>query len=192
MRGPTALALLANDGDEMLRRAVEIELKLAVLIDRAKRRDRRRPLAVLAEALAPELHVPGGETRQAVAVGKHHIGAHATFLGQADGDARRRSLERIARALLAFSIDCDHGLSALAQRHRIEPTRQGRQEPDIGQAGEAAANIRIVVERGDGEGLAQRAQAVLRSFRRGLGDGEEQLGDALGQASLAHGVDGGR
>ena len=70
----------------MLRRAVEIELKLAVLVDRAERRDRRRPLAVLAEALAPELHVPGGEARQAVAIGEHHVGADAAFLGKADGD----------------------------------------------------------------------------------------------------------
>ena len=47
----------------MMRRAVEIELELAVLIDRTERRDRRRPLALLAEALAPKLHIPGGEAR---------------------------------------------------------------------------------------------------------------------------------
>src|SRR5262249_31977771 len=63
------LAVLADDGDEMLRSAVEIELELAVLIDWAKRSHRCRPLALLAETLAPELHIPGGEAREAVRVG---------------------------------------------------------------------------------------------------------------------------
>ena len=63
-------------------------------------------------------------------------------------------------ALLAFSMDCDHGAGAFAQRLGIEPARQRRQQPDIGESGEAAADIRIVVERGDAEGFAQRAKAV--------------------------------
>src|SRR6266545_3027450 len=36
-------AFLANDGDEMLRGAIEIKLELAVLVDRAKGSDGSRP-----------------------------------------------------------------------------------------------------------------------------------------------------
>ena len=83
----------------MLRRAVEIELELAVLIDGAERRDRRGPLAALAEALAPELHIPGGEAREAVAIGQHDVGTHAALLGEADGDSRANRRRKAARGL---------------------------------------------------------------------------------------------
>src|SRR5262245_48074723 len=52
---------LAHDGDDMLLRAVEIKLQLTMLVDWSKRRDRGRPLALLAQALTPELHIPSGK-----------------------------------------------------------------------------------------------------------------------------------
>ncbi len=81
----------------MLRRAVEIKLELAVLVDGAESGDRRRPLASLAEALAPELHIPGGEARETVAVRQHDVGPHAALLGKADGDCRANGRREIAR-----------------------------------------------------------------------------------------------
>ena len=77
-------ASLADYGDEVLGRAVEIKLKLAMLIDRAKRGDRGDPLALLAQALAPELHIPGGKAGQTIGVGKHHADADAALFGKTD------------------------------------------------------------------------------------------------------------
>src|SRR5262245_12465813 len=88
-------AVLAHHGDEVLRRAVEIELKLAMLIDRAEGCNRRRSFSVLAETLAPELDVPGGEAREPVAIGHYHAHLEAAFPGKADGDGgagRRREI----------------------------------------------------------------------------------------------------
>src|SRR5262245_32398863 len=47
-----------DDGDQLVARAGDVELQLAMLIDRSERGDGRRALAVLAQALGPELHVP--------------------------------------------------------------------------------------------------------------------------------------
>ncbi len=58
MRGPRPAGDGGDDREQLVARAGDVELKLAVLIDRAERADRRRALAVLAEAFGPELHVP--------------------------------------------------------------------------------------------------------------------------------------
>ena len=114
-------AILADHGDEVLRRAVEIELELAVLVDRAKRRDRRGALAVLAEALAPELHIPGGEARQAVGIRKHHGGADAALLGEADGDG---GAERGSE--VPCPLRFEHRLRPPSGRRRATPRHRGR------------------------------------------------------------------
>src|SRR4030065_533965 len=46
------------DGKQFVARPAEIELHLAVLVDRPERRHRRGAPAVLAAALGPQLHVP--------------------------------------------------------------------------------------------------------------------------------------
>src|SRR5262245_24859537 len=137
----------------MLRRAVETELKLAVLINRTERCDRRRSLAVLAEALAPELHIPGGEAREPIAIGQHYTHLDAAFLGEADGDGgadRRREVLRHVR----IEQRLDHGPCAGAESLYVEAAGERRQQPDIGQPGEAAADVRIVRKRGYRQGFA--------------------------------------
>src|ERR1044071_7916938 len=108
----------------MLWCAVEIELKLAVLIDGAKRSDRRRTLPLLAEALAPKLHIPGSEARQAIRVGQHHRGAHAALLGKPDND---RSADR--RGKFSRVLGLEHRvynvLRAFPERHDIEAAGEG-------------------------------------------------------------------
>ena len=119
----------------MLRRAVEIELELAVLVDRAERRDRRRPLAVLAEALAPELHIPGGEARQPVAIGQHDVRPHAALLGEADGDGRTDGRREVACGAVGLEQRLDDALRAPSRSASTSrPAGERRQKPDIGQA----------------------------------------------------------
>ena len=65
----------AGDGDhgeQLVARAGDEELELAVLVDRPERRDRRRALAVLAEAFGPQLHIPAGEALEPIGIGHHH------------------------------------------------------------------------------------------------------------------------
>ncbi len=47
-----------QDGDELIGRTVEIELQLAVLIDRPKSRDRGCSFATLSQAFGPKLSMP--------------------------------------------------------------------------------------------------------------------------------------
>src|SRR5215468_3203211 len=61
-----------DDGEELVAGTGEIELQLAVLVDRSKRRDRGGALAVLAETLGPQLHVPAREALEPVRIGEHH------------------------------------------------------------------------------------------------------------------------
>ncbi len=56
--GPCRAVSTVITVNELVARAREEELLLAVLIDRPERCDRRGALAVLAEALGPELHIP--------------------------------------------------------------------------------------------------------------------------------------
>src|SRR5216684_8208823 len=58
-----------DDGKELVARPGDEELELAVLVDRPERADRRRALAVLAEALGPQLHVPARAALEPVGVG---------------------------------------------------------------------------------------------------------------------------
>src|SRR5262249_40262534 len=132
----------------MLRSAVEIELKLAVLIDWAKRSDWCRALALLAKALAPELHIPSSEAREAIAVRQHHRGPHAAFLGEADHD---RSADRRSEVDSALGLEhrVNDALRAISECHHIEAAGEGWQETDVSEAREAAANAGIVGKRRD-------------------------------------------
>src|SRR3954470_14846093 len=61
-----------DDGEELVARAGDVELKLAVLVNGAEGADRRGAFAIFAEALGPELHIPFGEHLQPVGVSHHH------------------------------------------------------------------------------------------------------------------------
>ena len=77
--------IAAADGDDrkqLVARPGDEQLHLAVLIDRSERGERRRPLAVLAEALGPELHIPMREAFEPVGIGHQHADAFAFAFGQ--------------------------------------------------------------------------------------------------------------
>ena len=186
--GPRPSQAVADHGDEVLGRAVEIKLELAVLIDRAERRDGRGALAVLAEALAPELHVPGGEARETVGIGKHDVARTPRSLARptamAAPTAGANSAARFASSIAATTVAAP-SRRASTSRPRASAGRQ----PDIGQSGEAAADIGIVIEHRDAELLAERAKAVGLAADCGSVTAEEEFGDALGEVRFAHGVD---
>ena len=84
----------------------------------------------------------------------------------------------------------NHAVGALAERLNIKAAGKRRQEPDIGQAREAAADARVVRKHRDRQSLAEIAQAV-GGFAARLGEAEEQFGDAVTKPSGAHRLDGG-
>ena len=91
------------DRREDLARAVHEELELTVLVERPERGDRARPLALLAEAFGPQLHVPVREAGEAVGVGHEHDRAHALSLASATAaaapSAGAKSLARLAASI---------------------------------------------------------------------------------------------
>src|SRR5262245_42188367 len=56
----------SDDGDQLVARAGDVELQLAMLVNRPERGDGRGALAVLAQALGPQLHVPAREAFEPV------------------------------------------------------------------------------------------------------------------------------
>src|SRR5581483_5019504 len=187
---PPANTIFADHSDEVLWRAIEIKLQLAVLIDRPKRRDRGGPLPVFAQAFGPELHIPGGKTRQAVAVRQHDVRAHAALPGKTDSDGSADCRREVASAP-GVQQRINDALCPFPQRHHVEATGESRKETHVGESRKAAADIGIVVEHGDGEMLAERAQAVGLPFHGRLGDGEKQLWDARLETGLAPGIESG-
>jgi hypothetical protein len=159
-----------------------------VLVDRAERGKRRRPLASLAQAFGPELHVPRGKTLESIGIRKHHARAHAAFLGESNRhggtDGRRK---------IPCPFGREHGgyarARSFAKGHDIEPAGEGRQKSDIGQSRKATANSRIVVECGNAEVLAKRAKAVGDARLLGLGHGQKEFGDALVEPCSAYRVE---
>ena len=110
---------------------------------------RRGALALLAEALAPELDVPGGEAREPVAVGHHHAHLDAALLGKADGDGGADGRREVPRR---HSCASSLSITEPAPSRRAStssPRASAGQKPDIGEAREAAADVGIVSERGD-------------------------------------------
>src|SRR6516164_10900640 len=117
--GACASNSLAYHGDQVLRHAVEIELELAVLVNRAECCDRRGPAAPLAKAFAPELHIPGGEACEPIAIGHHHAHFDAAFLGKPDGNSRAERRRDVLRRVHREQSS-NYSLSALALRFDIE------------------------------------------------------------------------
>ena len=79
-----------QDGEQLVLRPGEIELLLRVLVDRPDRRDRLRALAVLAEALGPELHPPAREALEPVGIGHEH-GDRLALHGEGEVERRARA-----------------------------------------------------------------------------------------------------
>ena len=77
-----------DDREELVVRAGEVELQLAVLIDRADGGDGLRAFAVLAQAFGPELHPPAGEALEPVGIGHRHRDVLAL---ERRGDRERRA-----------------------------------------------------------------------------------------------------
>ena len=68
MRGPCPAVPVVMTVNELVVRAGVEQLQLRVLVDRPERAERRRALAVLAEALGPELHEPAREALEPVGI----------------------------------------------------------------------------------------------------------------------------
>ena len=75
---PAPVQLLRDDGKHLVSGTIEIELKLAVLINGPERVDGRSAEAVLAHTLCPQLAIPARERCQCIGIGHEH--AHARTL----------------------------------------------------------------------------------------------------------------
>jgi uncharacterized membrane-anchored protein len=129
----------------MLARTVHEQLQLAVLIERTETGDRRRALALLAQALRPQLHEPGGKAAETVGIWHHHLHPDAARLRQSDrkrGAERRRIGDR--QRPRAQAVD-DHP-RAPPDRGHVESARHRRQQSDVGQDREATADARMMIE----------------------------------------------
>jgi hypothetical protein len=89
-----------DDGEQLVARAADEKLELAVLVDRAEHRERRGALAILAGAFGRQLHVSVGEALQTVGIDHQH--RHRLCAGRVErGPDCRRHLRRRARASAA-------------------------------------------------------------------------------------------
>ena len=161
-----------------------------MLIDGTDGGDGCRAFAALAEALGPELHVPVGEAAEAVGIGHHDERAHALLLGERNGRGGADGGGAIARV-----PGGEHGVDDLAGAGAdglgIEAAGDRRQEPDVGEAGEAPADPRVMLEHRHAEAREQVAQAVGLAGLGGLRDAEEELRDARFKTGIADRRDGG-
>ena len=135
-------------GENLVRRAVEIKLQLAVLVHRAGGADRRNALAVLAQALGPKLLLPAGKLPKLVGVGHQHsdVGAQFRLRMAVQGHrGHRRMKENIIRALCTLSIVQQAG-RAFPYAPGIKPGQHGRQQGNVGECRKAPANVGRVIE----------------------------------------------
>ena len=138
-----------DDGEQLVARAGDEELKLAVLVDRAERGERRRALAVLAEAFGPELHVPAGEALQPVGIGHHHrdrlaaasatASAAPTAAGTSAGGLPASTGASASPRRRRGSRRCRGRRPRRAAGRRWSAPRSGRRRPDRGRASERRA-----------------------------------------------------
>src|SRR5262245_771043 len=166
-----------DDGEELVARAGNEQLQLAVLIDRPERRERRSPLTILAEALGPKLHVPMGQPLQPVAIGEQDADRFALAFRERN---RQRGAERWGHLRRRFfrKYRREGKATAFADRANIEAKHRGGQQADIGQRGITATDTRIVVKHRHAKFAEQIAQSVfLAGFGR-LGDSQKEIGDA--------------
>jgi hypothetical protein len=161
-----------HQGEHLVARAGEVELQLAVLVDRAERANRRRALSVLAQALGPELAVPQAEPGQPVDVRHQHRGGDPAMARQAHGE-RGADGGGAVRGPGRGQGRLEHRPRAVAQRRRVEPGDHRRQQPDHRQGREPPADPRIVVEQREPPALGEAAQRVVAR----LGDRDHLTAD---------------
>jgi hypothetical protein len=163
----------------------QVELELAVLVHRADGRHGLGALAVLADALGPELHPPAGEALQPVRVGHGDGDALARMggghvEGRAHGGGGLPGREAGAERLVGLR-------RPLADGRDVEAEHGGGQQPHVGEHRIAPADARMVFEEAHALGLQEIAQGVPAPGLAGLGQAEEQvLGQRL-QARLLQG-----
>ena len=147
------------------------------------RGDRRRALAVLAEAFGPELHVPAREALEPVGIGHHHRDGLALMRDRQRGADARRARRPVRASPASASARGGAG----ADRVDVEAERCCRQEADIGQHREAAADTGIVLEHRDlvFVAAATRRPLALAALGR-LGEAEEKVGDAHAEPGRLH------
>ena len=121
---PLPFRLGGKDREERLAGPVAEHLQLAVLVDRTERADRRRTLAVLAEALPPQLPPPRMKRRKPVGIGPEHRLVQAAVLGQ-------REMQR--GALRAFRLRSE----SACERYSPAPARSALMSMPIRIAGSA-------------------------------------------------------
>ena len=85
-----------QDGEQLVARARDIELELAVLVDRPDCANRRCAFAVLAEAFGPELNISAGEAFELVRIGHHDGDRFADRDRQSGADGRGHLGRRVA------------------------------------------------------------------------------------------------
>ena len=189
-RGIDARALVCNirgdDGEELVGGAVEKELQLAVLVDRADRRDRRHAPALLAEAFSPELHVPAGEALQPVAIAKHYVLGDAALFGVGNRDRRADGGRHIAgRGPVEDRLQGACGTAA--DFLGIETGNDGGDQAYIGERRKASADACIMLQEADIEGLEQLAQLVELAGDRRLAEAQHPVSDLFLHSGVLEG-----
>ena len=120
----------------------------------------RRALAVLAEALRPQLREPVREAPEPVGVGHHHLRRGCRARAPAPRRSPRPSAGAKPRGDLA-AISASTTSRAPARTARASrPRAIAGSRPTLVKHREAPADARVVVEDGDAVRLEQRAQAV--------------------------------
>jgi hypothetical protein len=145
-----------------------------VLVDRADGVDRRGALAVLAQALCPELAEPERSLAKGVGIGQEDRGGNAVMAGQRDRDRRPQRRGAFHR-FLGRQGGFENLVGALAHCLDIHAGKGRRQEPDQRQHRKAPADARVVVEASDVEFPRQAAQGIVG----GLGYDREAAGDSF-------------
>ena len=158
--------------EQLVARTRDVELQLAVLVNRSERADRRRALAALAEALGPELHIPLGEERQPIRIGHHH--RYGLVAVERSRERRSNCGRHFGRRLVGQNRGERVG-GACADRTDVEAAHRGGQKPHIAQHREAAADTRIMVHHRDVVRGEQRAQTIALAGLQRLGDAEKML-----------------
>ena len=158
MRGPAPGSPNGHDREQLVARAGDEKLQLAMLVDRAKRTDRRRAFATLAKAFRPELHIPAGEALEPVGIAHQHRDAFAISAKAIESAAPTAA--GTSAAGLRFEHRRERHGGAAPYRADVEAEHGGGQQTHIGEHRETPADAGVVIEEGHAERREQIAQTV--------------------------------